>query len=337
MKCTPKLAIHYSLLLLLLPLQIGAQENAGTPVYPSGAPVVKIFANVHTGLTDADQSRAFEIRRAYIGYKYEFDPHFATELKLDIGSPDDVSEFSRIRRYAYFKAVALYWRKNQWTLKAGIIDTEHFKDQEKYWKHRYIYESVQDEHGFGPSADLGTTVIYRPLDQLQLDASLLNGEGYRNLQRDNSFKGSFGISYFPLPRILLRFYGDLIRQEVWQSTLSAFAGYSHAKITAGAEYNRKGNRDFEEGHNQMALSFYLSYDITEKLEIFARYDRLSSNIPPEESKPWNLHDDGSALIGGIQYQPIRHIRIALNYQDWFPYAANMANTSYLFLNLEVVL
>jgi hypothetical protein len=329
----------YLLICALLPFHgmLAAQGDAGNPDFPKGSPILRIFANVYTGLTDADPSKAFEIRRAYIGYKYQFDPHFSTELKLDIGSPNDISEFSRIRRYAYFKTAALYWDKGKWTLKGGIIDTEHFGIQEKYWKHRYIYKSMQDEHSFGPKADLGTTVVYRVHQQISLDASLMNGEGYSNLQRDNNFKASMGVSLYPLERILLRIYYDFINQEVLQSTLSTFAGYSYKRITAGAEYNRKGNADFNGNHNQTGLSAYLSCDLNDKFEVFGRFDRLSSYIPEEYTKPWNLQDDGSALIAGIQFQPIKHVKIAMDYQDWVPYAANLGNQRYLFINLEFVL
>ena len=337
----PSMKYLYNILLLFVltgvPGLLRAQQDSLDAEFPKGSPIIRLFANVYTGLTPADRSRAFEMRRAYIGYRYRFDPHFSTELKLDIGSPDDISEFSRIRRYAYFKTAALYWDRGKWTLKGGILDTEHYGIQEKYWKHRYIYKSMQDEHDFGPRADLGATVIYRMNPRLSLDASLMNGEGYRNLQRDENFKSSLGISCYPAPGLLLRGYFDVLHQGVWQTTLSTFAGYRAERLTAGAEYNRKGNRDFVGDHNQTGLSAYLSVDLSERFEVFGRYDRLSSNTPEELSRPWNLHDDGSALIAGIQFRPIGQVKLALDYQDWVPYAANLGNRRYLFLNLEVLL
>ncbi|MFC2098280.1 porin [Bacteroidota bacterium] len=323
--------------LLTMPGILAAQDTEAAPVFPQGTPILRIFSNVHYGLTDADPSKAFEVRRAYIGFKYKFDQNFSSELKLDIGSPEEISEFAQLRRYAYFKTAALYWDKDRWTIRAGIIDTEHYRRQEKYWKHRYIYKSMQDEHSFGPKADLGTTVIFRALEQLEIDASLMNGEGYTNLQSDNTFKTSLGINYFPISRVLLRVYYDFVDLNVWQSTFSSFAAYRHEKITAGAEFNWKGNRDFKQDHNQVGLSAYLSYDINDKFEVFGRYDRLSSNNPPGASEPWNLQDDGSAIISGIQYMPIKHVKIALNYQDWVPYSSNLGNARYIFVNLEIVL
>jgi hypothetical protein len=314
---------------------IFAQDPIQQAFISNGDPIIRIFANVHTGLTETDPSKAFEVRRAYLGYKYRLSEHFATEIKLDIGSPEEISEYARLRRYAYFKTAALYWQKEQWTIRGGIIDTEHYRRQEKYWKHRYIYMSFQDEHRFGPKADLGTTVLFAPWKKLAFDASVMNGEGYQNLQGDNAFKYSGGISYFPITRLQLRIYYDFVDQEVWQSTLSTFVGYQHKKFTGGGEYNRKGNRDFRQDHNQTGLSFYLSFDVSDRFELFCRFDRLSSNMPAAYKQPWNLVDDGSAIIAGIQIQPIEQVKLALNYQDWVPFAANMGNLSYIFINLEV--
>lgn len=318
--------------------QVSGGDTGGEPTGEKGSPILKIFANVHTGLTGADMSRAFEVRRAYFGYRYRFDENWRTEIKLDLGAPEEISEFARLRRYAYFKTAAVFYDQNKWSVYAGIIDTEHYKLQEKYWKHRYIYKSMQDEHRFGPKADLGATLIFHAAEFLDLDASVMNGEGYTDIQSDNSFKVSAGVSYYPIRRVLLRIYADAIeKDEVQSGTLSTFAGYRYESITAGTEYNWKLNRDFLKDHNQQGVSLYLSYDLNEKFELFGRYDWLNSNIPAEYSQPWNLQEDGTALIFGIRYMPIKHIKMALNYQDWVPYAANLSNLRYLFLNLEIVL
>ena len=69
-------------------------------------------------------------------------------------------------------------------------------------------------------------------------------------------------------------------------------------------------------------------------QVFARYDFLVSNTLPEETAPWNLSEDGSAIITGIQYQPVKHIKTSINYQDWYPYAGNLENKSYIYFNVE---
>jgi len=53
------------------------------------------------------------MQRAYIGYEYHLNENFYTQIKLDIGSPENISEFARIRRYAYFKNTMLRYKKNR--------------------------------------------------------------------------------------------------------------------------------------------------------------------------------------------------------------------------------
>jgi len=79
---------------------ISAQDATVKTFVPNGDPIVRIFANVHSGLTKTDPSKAFEVRRAYLGYKYRLSEHFTTEIKVDIGNPEEISEFARLRRYA---------------------------------------------------------------------------------------------------------------------------------------------------------------------------------------------------------------------------------------------
>jgi len=329
-----RLSLILGLLFLLHPV-ITAQKDTVNITPGIGKVSGRIFANFYTGIGKGDRSSAFEVRRAYFGYKAPLSHNFAAEVKLDIGSPNDLSEYSRIRRYAYFKTAALYYEHNKLFFKCGIFDIDHFDLQEKFWNHRYIYKSFQDEHRFGNKADLGACLHYRFLPVLSADITIMNGEGYTDLQRDNSFKTGTGITFTPNPSWIFRAFFDFVKKSELETTISTFGGYTRNPFTVGFEYNYKFNRYDLSGYNQSGISSYIMYQITKRFELFARYDRLASVILPEESVPWNLKDDGSAIITGIQFQPIKMVKIALDYQDWYPYASNMQNLTYIFLNLEV--
>jgi hypothetical protein len=134
---------------------------------------------------------------------------------------------------------------------------------------------------------------------------------------------------------MVRFYGDYIKKGVIQSTLSGFIGYQFKeKFLGGVEYNYQFNYKFNDGENKDGYSLYGLYNFTEHWQIFARYDQVFSNTLPGDDQPWALAFDGSAIIGGIQYSPIKQIKIALDYQDWVPYARNMKNLAFIFLNFE---
>jgi hypothetical protein len=318
-----------------MPLCLFAQKDTINFLPGNGKVTGRIFANFYTGIGKGDKTSAFEVRRAYLGYKTQISRDFTAEAKLDIGSPNDLSEYSRIRRYAYFKIAALYYQHGNFFFKFGIFDIDHFDLQEKFWNHRYVYKSFQDEHRFGNKADLGACLHYKFFSSLSADITIMNGEGYMDLQRDNAFKTGTGITFMPHSSLTFRVFFDFIKKTEIESTISTFAGYSRDPVSVGFEYNHKYNRYDISGYEQSGVSSYILYQLNERFEVFARYDKLSSNTLTENSTPWNLINDGSAIIAGMQYQPVRMVKIALDYQDWYPYASNMDNRAYIFIHFEV--
>ena len=311
-----------------------AQQNQPSP-FENGKPIGRVFANFYSGIGQGDNPSAFEVRKAYLGYKFDLSSDFSAKIQLDIGSPDDASEYSLLRRFAYFKDAYLQYQKGKIKIRFGIIPIQLFKLQESIWGHRYIYKSVLDEHSLGSSADLGASFNFQATDYLSLDLTLMNGEGYSQLQTDYSYKVGLGFTLSPRNGLIYRCYGDIIQKNETQVTLVNFVGYKiNNKLLAGIEYDLKFNDDFEARHDQQVLSAYLSYELTEKFEIFGRYDMIRSNIPDNQDYPWNLSEDGSALISGIQYSPLTNVRLSINYQDWVPYAKNLSNEAFIYLNLE---
>ncbi|MDT8393204.1 MAG: hypothetical protein RQ761_05140 [Bacteroidales bacterium] len=321
--------------LLLISFNSFSQDIDTEEFTPHGKPIIKIFTNIHSGLSENNDDAGFEIRRAYFGYRYHLSDNFEIGLTLDIGSPNDASEYSLLRRFAYFKNAYLKYTWNKLTTQFGIVGVYEFDIQEDYWAHRYISKSFMDEYDFGPSADLGWNIAYRFNDFVSADFGLYNGEGYTKLQADNAFKAGFGVSVFPLKGFIVRIYGDMIEKGVYQQTIAGFIGYKFKdKFIGGAEYNYQFNYNYSDGQDRYGFSVYGSYYLDEQWQLFARFDQVYSNIPDNFNQPWDLEQDGSTITGGIEYSPIKQVKIAANYQDWTPYARNLANEAYIYLNFE---
>jgi hypothetical protein len=301
----------------------------------SGIFIGKIYSDVKFSLNSTTAENGFELRRAYFGYQRNLNQYFSATVKLDVGSPDDISEFSRLRRYAYFKNACLEYSNGNLEIWAGLFDMLQFKVQEKAWGYRYLYRSYMDEYRFGPSADLGAGLGYRFNPKLSTDIILSNGEGYSSPQRDRTYKGGWGVTYNPWERFTIRSYYSVFFTEVPQMTLSGFANYHGGKWKLSAEYNHQFNYKFNKNRNLFGYSVYGTYIFSERFEFFIRYDQLYSNILPSLEIPWNLPNDGSALITGIQYTPLDNINIAVDYQDWVEYAGNGDKKQLLFIHLEV--
>ncbi len=299
-----------------------------------GEPILKVYSDFYKGLCKEDQSTALEVKRVYLGYKGNINEHFTAEAKLDIGSPEDLSQYSLIRRYAYFKTAELRYKKDRLSLYMGLFSMLQFKLQEKTWGYRYIYKSFQDEHKIGPSADIGFGAEYQFYDFLKADLVFSNGEGYKNLQSDNSYKTSIGVTINPFNNTTLRLYYDYMKKDALQSTIAFFISYQQEKYRLSYEFIKALNRGFNYGNDLDGMSVYGTYLIYDKWEIFARYDRLGSSIDPETSIPWNILNDGSAVIAGVEYNVHDNINLSLNYRDWYSCAKNGPDQAYLYLNLE---
>jgi hypothetical protein len=311
-----------------------AQEDKKNP-FANGQPIGLVYANFHTGINQGNNPTGFEVTRAYLGYEFQMNNEFSSKIVIDIGSPDDVSEFSLLRRFAYFKNAYLQYKKGKFQARFGIIPLQQFKLQETIWGHRYIEKTVTDAQRMASSADLGASLDFYLNKSIKFDLTLMNGEGYSNLQTDESFKVGFGTTIRPWKGLMLRFYGDAITKGVTQVFVVTFIGYQiNDKFNVGFEYDFTNNYRFEDQHNKKVMSTYASWDFNEKFQVFARYDFVTSNIIENESVPWNLDGDGSSVIAGIQYRPISKVKIALDYQDWYPYAANETNLAFIFLNFE---
>ncbi len=328
--------MKFSIMLLLCLSLVYALQAQDDQEPPPGVVSARIYTHFNWNLDPDNQSSEFEVKRAYFGYERSLSPHFSAEVKLDIGSPDDVSEFSLIRRYTYFKNAYLSYRNGPVTTWFGLFDMLQFKVQERFWGYRYLYKSFMDEFSFGPSADLGAGIQYSPSDLISADLIISNGEGYKNLQFDEVLKVGAGVTLVPVKGLTLRaYYAIHTRSESPQMTISGFAGYRLEKWRIGGEYNLQLNYRFNEDRNRYGYSAYSTYTFSEKWEIFARYDHLFSNVLPEEEIPWNLARDGSAIIAGVQYTPIRFLHVSLNYQDWVEYARNGGSEPFLYLNFEI--
>jgi len=316
---------------------LGNKAVAQEEFKPSGSPYAKIYSNFHDGLDG--ESAAFQITRAYFGYKYNMSENFSGHVLLDVGTPtfrinDTVSTTSSLHLTAYLKAAELIYKKGNLQFNFGMIGLEQFHLQEKNWGHRYIEKSFQDLYGFGPSADLGGKMKYKFSEAFSADFTVRNGEGYKNLQTDNTFDTGLGVTIVPVEGLVIRGFYDFISKNEVQTTFSQFIGYQNNKISAGFEYNVQiNNRNFKD-HNLKGYSAFASYDLTKLFQVFARYDKLSSNKVDGETQNWHAVIDGSLLIVGVQYSPIENVQVALDYQEWMPDLESIDIRNFAYINFQ---
>ncbi|MBO5988965.1 MAG: hypothetical protein J6Q03_05730 [Paludibacteraceae bacterium] len=298
---------------LIACIGITAQAQDAKNEMPKGKAIVQVFGNFHTGLGTESDDRGFELERSYLGYEYKFGNELSAKGVMDIGQSSDVSDYQRI---AYIKNAMISWESGNLTLNGGLISTTQFNIQEKFWGYRYIMKSFQDKYKFGSSADLGISTAYKFTNWISADVIIVNGEGYKKIQKNDGLNYGLGITLTPAKGFLTRLYGGLNESEEEGkqdiANAAAFMGYKNDKFTVGAEYNYMENASYNEESDQSGYSVFASVNLPKKISLYARFDDLFSK------NDWNKEKDESAAILGAQIKLGKYVKVAPNFRMTMP-------------------
>ena len=294
---------------------------------PKGKAIVQVFGNFHTGFGADNDNRGFELERSYIGYEYNLGKGLSIKGVMDVGRSNQVDDYHRI---AYIKNAMISWKRGNLTLNGGLIPTTQFNFQEKFWGYRYIMKSFQDEYKFGSSADLGISATYRFADWISADAIIVNGEGYKKIQKNDGLNYGLGLTLTPVKGLQIRLYGGVNESSEESKkdivNIAAFVGYKHERFTIGAEYNQMWNALYSDNADQNGYSIFASAKLSKLTDIYARYDDLNSK------DDWNIAKDESAAIIGAQFKLGKYVKIAPNFRMNMPKADGAKNGYSAYVN-----
>lgn len=302
-------------------------------VVPESKAIAEIFADFHVNLNDTSKTTGFGVNRAYFGYNYISEKNFSAKLILNLGSPSDLALGTVKRRYAYFREASIIWSNEKLRMAFGLTDTRIFRYQQAFWGKRYLANTYQSLNGYGYVADLGFALDYKFNDIFSGDITVMNGDGYLELQTDNGVKSSVGLNITPGKHFVFRIYGDYEQKPgLEQVTGILFAGYKSKLFTLGAEGSLKTNLDGVTGHHGWGVSATGGINFTKNDEVFIRYDYSTSIIPDGETEPWNYKKDGTFAIIGVQHTFTPNIKIALDFQGRNPYEESVKSSNFIFVN-----
>lgn len=294
---------------------------------PKGKAIVQVFGNFHTGIGKEIDDLGFELERSYLGYEYKFNNGLSVKGVMDIGKSSNVSDYQRI---AYIKNAMVSWKKDNLTLNGGLISTTQFNFQEKFWGYRYIMKSFQDQYKFGNSADVGLSASYKFADWVSMDAIIVNGEGYKKIQKNVGLNYGLGATLTPVKGFQVRLYGGFNdsgdKEKKCTVNMAGFVGYKNKRFTVGAEYNHMLNASGNEGNDQFGYSVFGSVNLAKYADIYARFDDLYSK------NDWNIAKDEQAAILGAQFKLGKYVKIAPNFRMSMPKADGAKNEYSAYVN-----
>ena len=308
-------------------MSIGAKAQDAKVEEPKGKAIVQVFGNFNTGFGAENDIRGFELERSYLGYEYKLGNGLSIKSVMDMGKSSDVSDNNRL---AYMKNAMLSWKNGNMTINGGLISTTQFNFQEKFWGYRYIMKDFQDMYKFGSSADLGISFAYKFAGWISADAIVVNGEGYKKVQKNDGLNYGVGVTLTPVKGFQVRLYGGVNEgaddSQKDKINLAAFAGYKGKNFSIGAEYNKMENASNKADADQSGYSIFSTVKVNKKTEIYARFDDLSSK------NDWNISKDEQAAIVGAQFKLGKYVKLAPNFRMTSPKATGADNKCYAYVN-----
>ena len=325
----------FALFAVIMAFNVVSGQTPGT-----GKPIGEIYADFHAKFNDSISTTGFDINRAFLGYNYFLENNLSAKVVVNgAGSPNDAGAGAARRRYAHLREASLAWTNEKLTLTFGLTETRLFGSQQRWWGKRYLAADVQSMHGYGFVSDLGVVLDYKFNDIFSGDITVMNGEGFYELQLDNNVKSSLGLIITPNQNFMFRIYGDHYRiPGLNQLTGVVFAGYKNKYFYVGADYSYKSNAGGISGYNIWAISTLNGVYLTQKDELFFRFDyaesfgaQLVGVGKPTNEQRWDLRD-GTFTIVGLQHTFSPNIKLTLNYQGTHPYSDLVQNRDLIYVN-----
>ena len=317
-------------IMMLATVSASAQESE--EFKPSGRFFGLLYTNYHSTFSGGDNTSAFEITRSYFGYDFSFSKEITSRIMYD-GTTEVIK--GKTIYSGYLRNAYLQYDNKKFMIQGGLIGSEQISVMEKIWGYRYVTKPPIDYSGMIQAADLGLATKVYAADFLTLDLSVTNGRGFKDIASNGTYKMAAGFTLTPADNMMVRGFYDMMGPSGrMQRTASILAAWMGPKFNAGAEYFRQDNAAMTDGRNYSGISVFTRVPVSDKVRLYARFDNIMSVIMDGDEDPWNISKDGSYIFAGIDFSPVRNVRISPNLNLFLPSDSGRDNVSTIGLNIE---
>lgn len=306
-----------------LPTQINSAV-AALPKAKSWADDTKVSGRMYYDLTHINaksdgvkvkpSGTGFDIKRFYIGVDHKFNDMFSGNITTDFQYSSAISSTHLYIKKAYLQAKV----NDNLTIRLGATDLPWVPYAESVYGYRHIENTLIDRTKFGTSADWGVHAS-GDIGPVSYAVAVIDGAGYRSPLRSKGMDVEARLST-KIDKINLGIggYTGKLGKDVQGATtfhtasrFNALAAYVDPKFRVGVEYfatENWSNVTTAASDKADGYSVFGSYNVTDKVSVFGRYDRVNPNETTASSKT----DDYFNL--GVQYSPTKIVDFALVYK-----------------------
>ena len=233
--------------------------NATQAILPTDTPAQIAAKNEGNAMAISNQTNAFQIRRAYLGYDYQFAKNFSARVVMANEQNFDASGKNTFYlKYANVKWMNLFKGTD---LVVGQYETCSFANAgntEQLWSYRSSERTIMDLHNIDASSDLGISlqgkVMLKKVED-SLKPALLNyalqvGNGNSASPETDVFKKFRGnvSATFLKQMITVGVYGDYVNIQYSpyhqsNTTMKVYAAFKTDKFRVGVEAFTQTNKN----------------------------------------------------------------------------------------------
>lgn len=269
------------------------------------------------GMRIAPSGTGFNIKRFYVGIDHKFNDMFSGNVTTDFQYKSQISSTEVYIKKAYLQAKF----SDELVLRLGSTDLPWVPFVESVYNYRFVENTLIDRTKFGTSADWGVHASGKLAEgRLKYAVSVVNGSGYKAPLRSKGVDVEGRVSVEPIDHIILAaggYIGKLGKNTQGATTFhtakryDALAAYVGPKYRIGAEYfwaRDWNNVAMPIGDTSNGYSVFGSYQLTDKISTFGRYDWVKPNKDTAPTKKDNYFNFG------VVYTPVDIVDFALVYK-----------------------
>ena len=292
---------------------------------------------------------AFNLRRVYLGYDYQFSPNISSQLLLAHESgfesnPGSTNSLADGNRGVYVKAMNVRFKNviPRATIVFGQQATPTFATlSEGIWGYRSVEKTIADMRGVSSSTDLGLGVFGKIGKNENVGYDIMVGNGNGAKLENNKFKRIYTSLYFYLLDKKIVIQGNYehdrssstpVHQDI--NNFKAYAAYHTSSTTFGVEAFTQlntNNAQYVQNTNTLysdvtpsGISFYVTQELTpNKLKFFVRYDMYNPDKKYDSKLSYvggyNTTKESFATLG-LDILPYKNIHIMPNL--WYNHYAS---------------
>lgn len=308
-----KKKLIFLLISVLLATQISQAEALGKI---SGLVFMDYYyvANHHN--ENIEGKNGFWLRRVYFTYDHDLGSSFKIRFRLEGNSAGDFKSSTKIE--PYIKDLYLEYDRKETSILLGLSVTPSLGKLVQYWGYRSVEKTALNLQKMAPARDFGLAIKgYAAGKKIYYHFMLANGEGLK--EEVNKEKKVYAVVGFnPVNEAYFEIYGDYApgSKGLYDvSTIQAFLAYKREKFRAGLQYAYQSHSGGDKDFNLQVASGFAVFCLREKINFFARLDRMFHPNPNGEKIsyiPFDSTSPSTLLLAGFDFEVVNDFNLMPN-------------------------